>query len=167
MKAPSGIAVAILCGIVLMRTQVFVDSAQGPAVTPREAPKDISIIGIGGKGNVEVMAAGGAQWQPARSGQILKPGDRIRTREFSTVQLQWSDKSIVRLGELAEVQIQPPPAEKQPASFSLVQGLLYFFHRDRLMNARYGTRTASAAIRGTEFVLQADQQNDRTTLTVL
>jgi outer membrane receptor protein involved in Fe transport/Tfp pilus assembly protein PilF len=167
MKASSGIAVAILCGIVLMTTQDRMDAAQAPAVTPRESASQIKILEIGGKTNVQVMVAGGTQWERAEVGRPLKPGDSIRTREFSTVTIKWSDQSVVRLGELAEVQIQPPPAERQPASFSLVQGLLYFFHRDRLMNARYGTRTASAAIRGTEFVLQAEPNNDRTTLTVL
>jgi len=165
MKAlSSGIAVAILWGTVLLTARAGTSSAQ--TVTPREPAADIRIVSLGGKRNVEVMPAGATQWKAASAGDALKPGDRIRTREFSTVQLRWSDKSVVRLPELSNVQIQTPTTQKQPASFSLLQGLLYFFNRERLMNARYGTRTASAAIRGTEFILQAEQ-NGRTTLTVL
>src|SRR5215204_4087131 len=93
-----------------------------------------------------------------------KPGDRIRTGARSQVILHWSEKSATRLGERSDVEIQAAPGAKQPSSFSLLQGVLYFFNRGGLTNARYGTRTASAGIRGTDLVLQAED-NGRTTLT--
>jgi Flp pilus assembly protein TadD len=162
MKAPAGHATGIILGIVLFTTQQGILSAQ--TVTPRIAADQVTIESV--ERIVEVLPAGAAQWQRASKGQMLKPGDRVRTREFSQVTLRWSEKSATRLAELSDVQIQAPPGARQPSSFSLFQGVLYFFHRDRLTNARYGTRTASAAIRGTEFVLQAED-NGRTTLTVI
>jgi predicted Zn-dependent protease len=164
MKAPSlaGHVAGVICSIVLFTAQDGTLSAQ--TVTPRIAADEVWIDSI--ERTVEVLPAGANQWQTARAGTRLNPGDRIRTREFSTVVLRWSEKSVTRLAELSDVQIQAPPGARQPSSFSLLQGVLYFFNRDRLTNARYGTRTASAAIRGTEFVLQAED-NGRTTLTVV
>ena len=136
--------------------------ASAQMVTPQAVAGEIRIESI--QGTVEVNPGGNTQWRAVLSGHGLKPGDRLRTRENSRVAIRWSDQSVVRLAELSDVQIQAAAA-KQRASFSLVTGILYFFNRERLTNARYGTRTASAAIRGTEFVLQAD--GDRTTLTVV
>jgi tetratricopeptide (TPR) repeat protein len=137
--------------------------ASAQTVTPQAAAGEIRIESI--QGAVEINPGGNTQWRAVLPGQGLKPGDRVRTRERSRVLIRWSDRSVVRLAELSDVQIQAAAA-KQRASFSLVTGILYFFNRERLTNARYGTRTASAAIRGTEFVLQAEE-NGRTTLTVV
>jgi len=145
----------------LLATQPCATFAQ--TVTPQAPANDIRVESI--EGRVEVNPGGNTQWRPAALGQPLRPGDRVRTREFSSVSIRWSDKSRVRLAELADVQIQPAAGAKQRASFSLFTGVLYFFNRERLTNARYGTRNASAAIRGTEFVLEAE--DNRTILTVV
>lgn len=154
-------AAGVFWGIVLFTAQPGTAPAQ--IVTPPAPASEIRIETI--EGVVEVNPGGAGQWQRALRGRVLQPGDRVRTRELSRVSIRWSDQSMVRLAELSDVQIQPGAA-KQPASFSLMTGLLYFFNRERLTNARYGTRTASAAIRGTEFVLQAEE-NGRATLTVI
>jgi len=153
-------AAGVLWGIALFTAQPWQSSAQ--TVTPQAAANDIRIESI--EGRVEVNRGGNTQWVPVLPGHDLKPGDRVRTRERSSVSIRWSDKSRVRLPELSNVQILPSTAT-QRTSFSLITGLLYFFNRERLINARYGTQTASAAIRRTEFVLQAEE--NRTTLTVI
>jgi tetratricopeptide (TPR) repeat protein len=154
-------AAGVLWGIALFAVQPSQTSAQ--TVTPQSPANDIRIEAL--KGRVEVNRGGNTQWVPVVPGHGLKPGDRVRTLERSSVFVRWSDQSVVRLPELSDVQILPPGAT-QRTSFSLITGLLSFFNRERLTNARYGTRTASAAIRGTEFVLQAEE-NGRTTLTVI
>jgi tetratricopeptide (TPR) repeat protein len=163
MKATSlaGGAAGVLWGLVLFTAQPQIAPAQ--TVTPQVIADDIRIQTI--EGIVEVQAAGAGPWRPVKPGHGLKPGDRVRTRERSRVSIHWSQRSVARLPELSDVQIQAA-GPNQPASFSLFTGLLYFFNRERLTNARYGTRTASAAIRGTEFVLQAED-NGHTTLTVV
>ena len=152
-------AVGVL--LVLFTAQPGPASAQ--TVTPRVPAGDIRIAAI--EGRVEVNPGGNTQWVPALPGRELRPGDRIRTRELSNVSILWSDQSRVRLPQLSDIQIQASTGN-QRTSFSLITGLLYFFNRERLTNARYGTRTAAAAIRGTEFALQAEE-NGRTTLTVV
>ena len=153
-------AAGVLWGIAFFAVQPSQSSAQ--TVTPQAAANDIRIESM--EGRVEVNPGGNTQWVPALPGRALKAGDRVRTRERSSVAIRWSDQSRVRLPELSDVRIQASTAT-QRTSFSLITGLLYFFNRERLTNARYGTQTASAAIRGTEFVLQAEE--NRTTLTVI
>jgi tetratricopeptide (TPR) repeat protein len=150
-------------GVLLVLFMAQPGPASAQTVTPRVPAGDIRIAAI--EGRVEVNPGGNTQWVPALPGRELRPGDRIRTRELSNVSILWSDQSRVRLPELSDIQIQASTGNRR-TSFSLITGLLYFFNRERLTNARYGTRTAAAAIRGTEFVLQAEE-NGRTTLTVV
>ncbi|MCI0745731.1 MAG: TonB-dependent receptor [Verrucomicrobia subdivision 3 bacterium] len=165
MKANSlaGGAAGVLLGLTLWGANGVL---LAQTVTPHTIAGTIQIEAIEGIVEVAAAAPGAPQWRAAFKGRVLQPGDRVRTRELSRVTIRWSDRSIVRIGEKADFQIQAGPAPQQPSSFSLLSGILYFFNRDRLLNARYGTRTASAAIRGTEFVLQAEE-NGRTTLTVV
>src|SRR5262249_22785575 len=48
----------------------------------------------------------------------------------------------------------------------LFSGMLYFFHRDKPADVRFNSRTASAAIRGTEFIF-AVEENGRTILSLV
>ncbi len=116
-------------------------------------PADIVIQAWAGK--VEVLREGGTRWDQAYTNQILYVGDRVRTRENSRVTLLFSDKSFVRVGPLSEFAIDLPVAPNKQAAFSLPRGLLYFFHRDKPAGIRINTRTAAAAINGTEFNLEA------------
>ena len=51
-----------------------------------------------------------AVWQPATLGQKLAWHDRIRTGEDSRAAVRLGDLSILRLDELTEAEILPPPA---------------------------------------------------------
>ena len=117
-------------------------------------------------GKVEVSRVGAQAGDPAYTNQVLHAGDRVRTGERSRLTLRWSDQSIIRIGELADLQIQPATVTKARSEFNLLQGMLYFFHRDKPTDLRFNMRTASAASRGTEFNLEVEE-NGRTTLTVL
>jgi tetratricopeptide (TPR) repeat protein len=140
--------------------------AQGPR-NPRAADTSTEIKILLIEGTVEVLRAGTQTWAPAVTNQVLRAGDRLRTRAASQVALRWSDKSVLRLNELGDFQIQTPPAQqKGDGRFTLWQGILYFFHRDRPGNIQFNTRTASAAVRGTEFNLEAEA-NGRTVLTLI
>ncbi len=120
----------------------------------------------GPAGSVEVMRAGAAVWDPGRDGQSLNAGDRLRTLATGRATLRWSDNSTVRLPPLADFQVEAPQGPKA-VGLTLLKGLLYFFHRDGPTEARFHTRTASAAIRGTEFALEFHEPEGRTVVTVL
>ena len=119
------------------------------------------------EGKVEVLRTGAAVWDPAYPNQVLQAGDRLRTRPSSRATLRWSDQSTVRLGERSEIEIlKAQPKPKAQTGFNLFTGVLYFFHRDKPADLRFNTRTATAAIRGTEFDVRVED-NGRTLLTML
>ena len=122
------------------------------------------ISGIEGK--AEVLRSGAQSWDPGYTNQMLLTGDRVRTRENSRVTLLLSDQSVVRIGPLSEFSIETTPAAGTTATFSLWRGLLYFFHRDKPAHLRVITRTAAAAIEGTEFNLSIDEEGN-TVVTVV
>src|SRR5438105_1763772 len=124
----------------------------------------ISIVYL--SGTVEISPAGQAAWSAASIGQTLKPGDRVRTRAHSQLTLRLSTNDTVRFHDISEFQIQRPAGEKKKSTVSLLQGMLYLFHRGKAADYDFNTPTASAAIRGTEFNLEA-QANGRTIVTML
>jgi tetratricopeptide (TPR) repeat protein len=125
---------------------------------------DIRISSVEGK--VEVFRAGAQAWKPASSSQDLHVGDRVRTLENSRISLLFSNQSVARFGPLTEFAIDSPVAAGKQPGFSLSRGLIYFFHREKPASLQINTRTAAAAVEGTEFNLEAID-SDRTILTVL
>ncbi len=116
-------------------------------------------------GKVEAALAGTNVWSTAQTNQILHIADRIRTGERSRATLHLLDQSTLRMAELTEFLVEPTEELPEKPSFSLSKGLIYFFHRDKPTDVRFKTRTATAAIRGTEFHLAVDDDG-RTILTM-
>ncbi len=115
---------------------------------------------------VEVRLHGTDRWLDATTNMLLEPGDQGRTLTNSRATLRLSDLSTLRIGERSVFQIEPPPAQRPTPLFRFFQGLMYFFHRDQPADMKVLTPTSTAAIRGTEFALEQDEQG-RTTVTVL
>ena len=129
-----------------------------------EAPtaEEVVILEIGGK--AEVLRAGKALWYPARTNDALRSGDRFRTKSDSRATLRLSDRSQIRVGEQSEFQILP--TTESGALQKLWRGVIYFFHRDKPGQYRFDSPGASAAVRGTEFVMEVDETG-ATIVTVL
>ena len=109
-------------------------------------------------GRVEFFTATATNWQAASVGLALRDGDKVRTRSQSRAAVQLSDRSVVRLDELTTLEILPPRnAEKK--RFGLSQGALYFFNREKPADVEFDTPLAAGAIRGTEFLLEANEQS--------
>jgi Tfp pilus assembly protein PilF len=136
--------------------------AQSPSDTARQA-RPVIVLEI--EGTAEFMAKGAPPWRPVVAGFELQAGDRVRTGDRSRLTLRWSDLSQVRIPERVNFQLDPPPDPKGQHGLTLFRGLLYFFHRDKPGEFRCKTPTASAAVRGTEFILEAT--DDRTVVTLL
>src|ERR1041384_935166 len=142
-------------------------SSQEKLTYPQSKPNQVSEIRVVEfVPPVEVSPAGSTIWQAAATNEVLRAGDRVRTRERARLVLRMSDQSLVRFPELSEFQIQPTPAAKTRTGLNLFSGMLYFFHRDKPVEVQFNTRTASAAVRGTEFNLAVDE-NGRTILTLV
>jgi Flp pilus assembly protein TadD len=105
-------------------------------------------------------------WSSAYPKQILGVRDRGRTGADSRTSIRLSDLSVLRIGWHSEFEIQPLPEPDVDAEFSLMRGLMRLLNRDRPGKHRFVTPTATAATRGTEFVLKVEEDTGRTTLTV-
>lgn len=123
-----------------------------------------TVIVLEKEGRVESARAGAGVWLAAQTNETLHIADRIRTGERSRATLHLLDQSTLRMFELSEFLVEPLESVPDKPAFSLTRGLLYFFHRDKPVEVQFKTRTATAAIRGTEFHL-AVADNGRTELT--
>ncbi len=120
------------------------------------------------QGVVEVSPAGANTWVLTQTNQALHAADRLRTGANSRAALRWSDKSVMSLGPLTELEILPHPAGEEPG-LHLLKGILSFFHRDKPGRIRIITRGVTAGVDGTEFVLEERGAGDaeRTVLSVI
>jgi hypothetical protein len=164
-KCGDGIVDCLWCGclaIGLPWTQACMAQTH-PASTPSIPPP--IILTVEGT-NVWVHPHLADDWVSAFPRQILRPRDRGRTGANSRTSVRLSDLSVLRIGWHSEFEIQPLPEPEIDAEFSLIRGLLRLLNRDRPGRHRFVTPTATAATRGTEFVLEVEPGTGRTTLTV-
>ena len=135
--------------------------AQTPAGPGKTEPELLTI-----EGKVEVSIVGSTAWTPARTNQVLRVGERLRTGLRSRATLRLSDKSVFRINELTTLKIQPPPRSSNAPVLDLGSGSTYFFSREKPAAVEFRTPLASGAIRGTEFHL-AVAEDGRTVLSLL
>src|SRR6266513_1458395 len=93
----------------------------------REAPGKTEPVLLTIEGKVEASTAGSTAWTPARTNQILRVGERLRTGSRSRATLRLSDKSVLRNNELTTLKIQPPPKDNNAPVLDLGAGATYFF----------------------------------------
>lgn len=113
-------------------------------------------------GSVEFAPAGTNSWVAAKTGQILRPGDRLRTRTDSRATIRLSDRSVVRMDQSSTLEIQAPRAAPAEHRFRLPGGSLFFLNREKPSNVEFETPLTTGAIRGTEFLLRTDPASGET-----
>src|SRR5258706_2762519 len=119
------------------------------------------------EGRVEIARAGSQTFDLARTNSPLLVGDRVRIGPKSQVTIRRRDESIYRFHEKTEFQVLPAKtAAATSPTVRLLTGVLYFFHRGKPAPFDVETRTASAAVRGTEFNLAVDDAGT-TVITVI
>src|SRR5436190_11659888 len=118
------------------------------------------------KENVVDAASGGGSWASATVGQALAIHDRLRTGEDSRAAVRMTDLSVLRIDELTNIEIMPPPTTNDKPSLNVKEGTTYFFSREKSREIRVETPAANGAMRGTEFVV-AVAANGSTTVTML
>ena len=136
----------------------------GLASAAETAPFEVRIVDL--SGTVEISRAGATAWDPAYTNQVLRPGDSGRTGARGQVVLQLRDRSLVRYGDRSHFAVEAPASGRESVLMELIRGVGYFFGRDRPDAVRFRSRTASAAVRGTEFVIAVDD-DDRMVVTLL
>ena len=105
--------------------------------------------------NQVTLKHGDADWQkPPALPAPLAIGDRVQTGELSRAAVRLTDMSILRLDELTNIEIVPPPKESEKAKLDISSGATYFFSREKPRELEIRTPTATGALRGTEFVVR-------------
>ena len=142
--------ISLLALLILSAVDLSAQTRKAPTLVTNYTIKVI-------KGQVQVKRARSETWDPAYTNQVLFVDDRVRVGPKSQLTIQSADQSSYRLDEKTEFQVVSPktPAQKS-TTMRLITGVLYFFHRGKPDPFDVETRTASAAIRGTEFNLQID-----------
>jgi tetratricopeptide (TPR) repeat protein len=115
---------------------------------------------------VLVAPAGTGTFKPAVKDMALLVGDRVRVGPNSGLVIQRADKSTFRAREKSEFVIPPPKAGNTSAGMRLLSGALYFFHRGKPGDVEVESPTTTAAVRGTEFNFEVEE-NGTTTITVI
>jgi Tfp pilus assembly protein PilF len=149
-------------GLLAIGIEANAQNSTGPAETG-----ETRIVSI--EGTVELMPGGANTWVLTQTNQVLHPGDRLRTDDNSRVTILWSDKSVVPLGPLTQIEILKPDQTGSLPGVDFVKGVLSFFHRDQPGRIRVLMHGANASIKGTEFVIRASEFNgsERDTLSVI
>ncbi|MCC6235644.1 MAG: TonB-dependent receptor, partial [Verrucomicrobiales bacterium] len=138
-----------------------------PLTSPTSAPSSEPSRLVEVSGQVELATAGQADWHVARVGQALPLGSRVRTHAASRATLQFSDRSVLRLGPSSLVVVQPPRSAPATKRFRLDLGRLFFLDREAPSDIEFETPVATGAIRGTEFVLSSGPETDASSLALL
>ena len=118
-------------------------------------------------GTVEWIRSGSIQWTRAKAGDMLYHNDRIRTGKKSRAAIQLSDKSVIRLNQLTTIQVQAPSTSRTKRIFDIKKGSLYFFNREKPADIEFRTPLSSGSIRGTEFVIDVDDETGQSNMTML
>ena len=119
-------------------------------------------------GTVEIHKAGAPGWAPARKGDALEQGDRVRTGEKAWCELLLRDGSYVKLdagSETAADELKASAGERA-LSFSFLRGkALWMAARLKARAAsKFSVRTPSAvcAVRGTDFSITVSTSGETT-----
>lgn len=113
------------------------------------------------EGTVEVLKADGSRRQLG-DGDDIRAGDVILTRKGSSVTLVF-DSGDVNLGQNAIFEVDKMDAEEK--SFTLSAGRVWAYIQ-KAIKSRHTIRTptAAVAVRGTEFILEYDEETETSAL---
>src|SRR5438874_3506072 len=114
-----------------------------------EGITSITILTFSGK--VEISRRPNV-WDPGHTNQVLQVGDRLRTAKNSRATIRLSDGTTIKIGADANLLV---PEQKKGVTVNPLSGLFYIFHRDRRGELELRNQTAVAAVRGTEFHVEA------------
>jgi len=151
---PRVAALLVLCSALLA------PAAFGAAEPQNSAAKITSV-----QNQVDTRSEAKGVWAPSTVNQPLQGHDRVRTGAASRASILYSDQTLQRLNEKSEIEILPPTAGS-PGLLKVISGEHYFSSRTPKDYGRIETPTVTAAIKGTEFVVDV-AADSTTTITML
>ncbi len=139
-----------LFGVVSL-TLLAVHAAE-PAPPP--PPYELKILSV--QGEVTVLRAGAQSAEPAKKDDVVRTGDRVRTGEFSRLELQRPDGTPLAFDELTDKVIHPPDSKNGDYEIEVRQGGMFLRDLGKPKEQKFRTPLASGAILGTEFALRVE-----------
>ncbi|MFO8240840.1 MAG: FecR domain-containing protein [Dissulfuribacterales bacterium] len=118
------------------------------------------IVSIQGK--VCIRRSSTIHWTPAKTNDIVCPGDIVHTHEKSRAAIILSNKVILRLDEKSTI-IVPAPEKKTISVIDIINGGANFFSRSP-RGLKVLTPFVNAFVEGTEFYIEVE--SDRTLLSI-
>ena len=112
------------------------------------------------QGTLEVKRAGQPRWQAVGRDERFCPGDALRTGADSRSAILFAPETVIRLDQYSSLVITAPETDTTPGWLELLKGAAHFISRDPRA-LKIITPLANAAITGTEFLVQVDEQRDR------
>lgn len=108
------------------------------------------------RGEVLLARAGSGQFQPVAMGEAINAGDRLRTGANGWASIALSDGSRLVVTAKSEFALRSLDGKRRDGDFDLTGGMLRASvarKPDEPANYRFRTVTATAGIRGTDFIL--------------
>ena len=123
------------------------------------------------KGAVMIKPFGSRKYIPAYKGQMLKSGEWLKTKDGVFVAIVFLDGSNIKIQQETEVKISSyrMTAKELKTNLEMSKGQAWSNVADQGSGGQFTikTPTAVASVKGTEFDLAYDLENDETTLIVL
>ena len=123
------------------------------------------------KGAVMIKPFGSRKYIPAYKGQMLKSGEWLKTKDGVFVAIVFLDGSNIKIQQETEVKISSyrMTAKELKTNLEMTKGQAWSNVADQGSGGQFTikTPTAVASVKGTEFDLAYDSENDETTLIVL
>lgn len=117
------------------------------------------------QGKVESKSPGASTWTKASSGDHFQPQDSVRTGTNSRAGLLFFNGVLVRLNENSAIEFKENSKESGSLPLRITSGTTYFFSREPQQFPEIETPVVSAAVRGTEFVIEVKE--DETVISVM
>ena len=158
----------------LTRLLILIVSFSFQSVANASARLEAAVEGkvVQKQGKVQIYQALNNKWVNATAGTFIHAGDTIRTGANGKASLLMSDETMMQVDRSSQVQITHVAKNAgwfersviaktiKSASrsvYSLISGKLWARNKNRNVNASFKTTTATIGIRGTELVIEANE----------
>lgn len=128
----------------------FCLSAADPAAL--SAGYELKILSV--QGEVYVLRAGEKAETALKAAETVRAGDRVRTAEFSRLELQRPDGTPLVFDELTDQVIHPPGEKTADYEIEVKRGGMFLRDLGKPKEQKFRTPLASGAILGTEFSIR-------------
>ena len=144
-------------------TAIALVLATGLAYAPASAQQMQRDAPVAGKvsavrGGEEATLTPERRWRRVVASQDLKAGDVLRTNAEGTLAIVFADRTQIRLGRNSTLVVKAVAADA-PSALELQRGRLWGRSPRARTNLRIQTPSATAAIRGTEWAIEATEES--------